>query len=106
VISERAPRGYGGGLGAGGSATASTSCSAANTSTFYTYEATGEVSAIYDAVATATAGYADPRHRLAYAYGTLGRTIAIFDPGGGTSTTARISGKRGGQEESRNDQST
>jgi len=48
--------------------------------TFYTYQATGEITAIYDA----TKSYADPNHRLAYTYDTIGRITAIDDPDGGT----------------------
>jgi RHS repeat-associated protein len=55
--------------------------------TKYAYEASGEVSVIYDALATSSAGYSDPRHQLAYTYDTLGRVLSTIDPDGGTSFT-------------------
>ncbi len=45
--------------------------------TFYTYEPTGELSAVQD----------PETHQLAYHYDTLGRVWKIDDPDGGTSTT-------------------
>jgi YD repeat-containing protein len=55
--------------------------------TFYTYEATGEISTIYDAAATAGNAYADPDHYLRYSFDTLGRVVRIDDPDGGMSET-------------------
>ncbi|MFQ5426755.1 MAG: hypothetical protein ACE5EV_06720, partial [Gaiellales bacterium] len=69
---------------------ASVSCSTPD-QTFYSYEATGEVSAIYDAVAVYGGTYADPNHRLGYTFDTLGRVVQIDDPdleGTGFTTTA------------------
>jgi RHS repeat-associated protein len=60
-------------------------CSGPDT-TFYAFEPTGEIGAIYDAVATSSAGYSDPRHRLVYRFDTLGNVLAIEDPDGGVST--------------------
>lgn len=53
--------------------------------TFYTYEPAGEISTIYDAVATGTSDYADPTHYLRYHYDTRGQVREINDPDGGTS---------------------
>jgi RHS repeat-associated protein len=55
-------------------------------STFYTYEATGEISAIYDAIATATGDYASPSRYLRYHYDTLGRVIQTDEPNTGSSS--------------------
>ncbi|MBW2543420.1 MAG: hypothetical protein JRF15_15145 [Deltaproteobacteria bacterium] len=48
-------------------------------STFYTYEASGEVATIYDA----TTDYGSAANRLTYRYDTLGRVYLIEDPDGG-----------------------
>jgi len=53
--------------------------------TFYTYEASGEVSTIYDPLSAAPWSVAS--HYLKYHYDTLGRVWKIDDPDGGTSTT-------------------
>ena len=56
--------------------------------TFMTYEATGEVDSIYDAMAESP--YDDPNHYMRYHYDTLGRIVQIDDPalsGSGHSTT-------------------
>jgi RHS repeat-associated protein len=53
--------------------------------TFYTYEPTGEVRTIYDALASLD--YSDPMHQLSYVYDTLGRITSIQDPDAGTSYT-------------------
>lgn len=60
----------------------SVSCSTPNT-TFYTYEATGEISVIHDAQAVFDNSYNNPRHQLAYGYDTLGLVRWIDDPDGG-----------------------
>jgi RHS repeat-associated protein len=62
------------------------SCPAADR-TYTEYEPTGEVSTIFDAMATSTAGYSNDRHRLVYLYDTLGRVTEVRDPDGGTSFT-------------------
>ncbi len=64
-----------------------TSCSQPNT-TFYSYEPTGEMAAIYDAVAVATNNYSAAKRKITYVYDTLGRTTEIQDPNGGTTRTA------------------
>jgi len=48
------------------------------TETYYTYEATGEISTIYDA--RATSPFNDPNHYVRYHYDTLGRVLQIDDP--------------------------
>ena len=55
--------------------------------TFYAYEPTGELSTVWDAVATASNSYNDPSHYIQFIYDTLGRVREIHDPDGGTSTT-------------------
>jgi len=54
-------------------------------STFYTYEATGEISTIYDAIGTAAGDYASPARYLRYHYDTLGRVIQTDEPNTGSS---------------------
>ncbi len=55
--------------------------------TFYRYEASGEISTIYDAVAVATPDFDDPSHYLRYTYDTLARIVRIADPDAGTTVT-------------------
>ena len=56
--------------------------------TFYTYEPSGELQAVYDAkVGAGNAPMSDAAHKLAYRYDTLGRSWKIEDPDGGMSTT-------------------
>ncbi len=52
-------------------------------STFYSYEASGELENIYDA----TRDYASAAHRLTYSYDTLGRVWLLEDPDGGVTFT-------------------
>ena len=54
-------------------------------STFYTYEATGEISTIYDALAISAPDYASPARYLRYHYDTLGRVIQTDEPNTGSS---------------------
>jgi RHS repeat-associated protein len=49
------------------------------TFTYYSYEATGEISKIHDA-RSASSSFADPNHYLQYHYDTLGRVVQIGDP--------------------------
>ncbi|HEY5656222.1 MAG TPA: RHS repeat-associated core domain-containing protein, partial [Myxococcota bacterium] len=62
-------------------------CTSAD-STFYTYEASGELSAIYDAVALASNDFDDPSHALRYRYDSLGRIVQTDDPDAGTASVA------------------
>ena len=57
-------------------------------STFYTYEATGEISTIYDAIANdpANPDYTSPARYLRYHYDTLGRVIQTDEPNTGSSS--------------------
>jgi RHS repeat-associated protein len=55
--------------------------------TYYAYEPTGELAAIYDPMATAAGTTSDAAHRLVYRFDTLGRSWKIEDPDAGTSTT-------------------
>ena len=78
-------------------ATTIDSCSGAGTTlTYYTYEATGEISQIHDAQ-SASSSFADPNHYLYYHYDTLGRVVQIDDPAlsgaGQTLTTYNIFGE-------------
>ena len=59
----------------------------ASDDTFYTYDADGSISTIFDAAATSGDDYDDPDHYLRYHYDTLARVRQIEDPDGGTSTT-------------------
>ena len=52
-------------------------------STFYSYEPTGEISTIYDAIATSTGDYASPARYLRYHYDTVGRVIQTDEPNTG-----------------------
>ena len=54
-------------------------------STFYTYEASGELESIYDA--SPAQDYGSAAHRLTYRYDTLGRVWLVEDPDGGTKLT-------------------
>jgi RHS repeat-associated protein len=54
-------------------------------STFYTYEAMGEISTIYDAVANATGDHASSARYLRYHFDTLGRVIQTDEPNTGSS---------------------
>ncbi len=57
--------------------------------TFYRYEATGEVGAIFDP--RIDSSFSDPNHVLTYHYDTLGRVVQIDDPalaGSGSSQTS------------------
>jgi RHS repeat-associated protein len=61
------------------------SCAAFD-STFYTYEPTGAISTIYDALANSVADYASPARYLRYHYDTLGRAIQVDEPNTGSSS--------------------
>ncbi|MCI0633069.1 MAG: hypothetical protein L0206_04015, partial [Actinobacteria bacterium] len=63
-------------------------CSGPHERTLFTYEATGEISTVYDAKAVAASNWSDPTHYLRRHYDTLGRVWKTEDPDGGTSTTA------------------
>jgi RHS repeat-associated protein len=52
--------------------------------TFYTYEASGEIATIYDAIAVSSGVFDDASHYLRYHYDTLGRIIQTDDPDAGT----------------------
>ena len=67
------------GVSAGLTSLDGVSCGTADTS-FYTYEATGELQKAYDPRAYAQLLFSDPNHRLAYTYDTLGRPVKIHDP--------------------------
>jgi RHS repeat-associated protein len=56
--------------------------------TFYTYEASGEVATIYDAIAVSSGVFDDASHYMRYHYDTLGRIIQTDDPDGGTTYAA------------------
>jgi RHS repeat-associated protein len=61
-------------------------CANTPDSTFYTYEATGEISTIYDAIATSTGDFTSPARYLRYHYDTLGRVIQTDEPNTGSSS--------------------
>ena len=49
--------------------------------TFYTYQASGEIDTVYDAIATSVSqGYNDASHHLTYHFDTVGRVRQIDDP--------------------------
>ncbi len=54
---------------------------------FYSYEASGEHDAIYDAIATSTGDYTTPARFLRYHFDTLGRVYQIEDPDAGISNS-------------------
>ena len=57
------------------------SCSSAEIPSVFSYEATGERSSIFDAVASGAADFSDyGEHVLHFEYDTLGRVVATHDP--------------------------
>ncbi len=61
-------------------------CLNAPDSTFYSYEPTGEISAIHDAYANSTGDYASSTRYLGYHYDTLGRVVQTDEPNTGSSS--------------------